>query len=76
MKLLQDLSFNEMKELAQQLSKDIPHIRVDFYYTGGKIYVGELTFFDSGGYLTFIPEEYNRILGDWIDLSMVHKTSC
>lgn len=67
--------FNEMKELAQQLSKGIPHIRVDFYYTGGQIYVGELTFFDSGGYLTFIPEEYNRILGDWIDLSIVHKTN-
>lgn len=60
--------FDKMKELAQQLSKNIPQIRVDFYYTGGQIYVGELTFFDSGGYLTFIPEKYNKILGDWIDL--------
>lgn len=58
--------FEEMKALASKLSKGIPHLRVDFYYTQGQIYVGELTFFDSGGYLRFEPDEYNKILGDWI----------
>lgn len=63
-----DLSpvFEEMKALASKLSKGIPHLRVDFYYTQGQIYVGELTFFDGGGYLRFEPDEYNKILGDWI----------
>ena len=56
----------EMKALASKLSKGIPHLRVDFYYTQSQIYVGELTFFDSGGYLRFKPDEYNKILGDWI----------
>lgn len=60
--------FDEMKVLASKLSNGLPHLRVDFYFTEGRIYVGELTFFDSGGYLSFIPEEYNKILGDWIKL--------
>lgn len=60
--------FEEMKLLAAKLSKDIPHLRVDFYYTQGQIYVGELTFFDSGGYLPFYPEDVNLMLGNWIKL--------
>lgn len=63
--------FEEMKVLAAKLSKDIPHLRVDFYYTQNKIYVGELTFFESGGYLPFYPEEINTLLGNWIDLSKI-----
>lgn len=64
-------AFDEMKCLASKLSCGVPHLRVDFYYTEGKIFVGELTFFDSGGYLSFIPEKYNKILGDWINLPKI-----
>lgn len=60
--------FEQMKELASVLSTGVPHLRVDFYYTNNQIYVGELTFSDSGGYVPFIPDEYNKILGDWIKL--------
>ena len=60
--------FEQMKELASILSAGIPHLRVDFYFTNNQIYVGELTFSDSGGYVPFIPEQYNKILGDWIHL--------
>lgn len=60
--------FEQMKEIASVLSADVPHLRVDFYYTNNQIYVGELTFSDSGGYVPFIPDEYNKILGDWIKL--------
>lgn len=60
--------FEKMKELASTLSEGVPHLRVDFYYTNNQIYVGELTFSDSGGYVPFVPDEYNQILGDWIKL--------
>jgi len=60
--------FEKMKELASILSKGVPHLRVDFYYEKGHIYVGELTFSDSGGYAPFIPDEYNYIMGDYIKL--------
>lgn len=61
-------NFNIMKDLARILSAGIPHLRVDFYEIGGKIYVGELTFSDGGGYASFDPESYNRIIGDWLVL--------
>ena len=38
------LNYDEMVELAEKLSKDIPFVRVDFYSIKGKIYFGEMTF--------------------------------
>lgn len=58
----------EMLELSARLSKGIPHIRVDWYYAEHQLYFGELTFFDAAGYDEFVPDEYNGILGSWIEL--------
>ena len=60
--------FDEMMSLSSMLSKDMPHVRVDWYYVQNQLYFGELTFFDASGFEDFEPEEYNRILGDWIKL--------
>ena len=60
--------FEEMKHLAQQLSKGIPHVRIDFYDVNGHIYFGEFTFFHYGGMTPFNPEEWDKIFGDWITL--------
>ena len=65
--------FEEMKTLAEKLSKDIPHVRVDFYNINGKIYFGELTFFHWSGLVPFEPEEWDYIFGSWIDLPKAHK---
>ena len=37
---------DEMLELSRILSKDIPQVRVDWYWSDGHLYFGELTFFD------------------------------
>ena len=58
----------EMLKIAEDLSKDFPHVRVDFYECNGKIYFGELTFFDSSGFGEFSPEKWNVIMGDKIQL--------
>lgn len=60
--------FEEMKAIAQKLSKDLPHLRVDFYYVNGKLYVGELTFYHCAGLVNIKPEKWNQIMGEWITL--------
>lgn len=60
--------FDEMKKIATILSQGFAHIRVDLYCSGGKVYFGELTFYDSSGYDNFSSEEWNKQCGDWIKL--------
>jgi hypothetical protein len=47
--------FDEMIRLAKILSRNILHIRVDFYEICGKVYFGELTFFPGSGLHRFMP---------------------
>ena len=62
--------WDEMLRLARNLSKDIPHVRVDFYIdVAGRIFFGELTFFHFSGLEKFEPDSYDTLLGSWIDLA-------
>ena len=60
--------FEEMKEIAAKLSQGMRHVRIDLYELNGRIYFGEYTFFHGGGFQLFEPEEWERRLGDWINL--------
>lgn len=60
--------FDEMKRFAEILGQDIPQVRVDFYEVNGKVYFGEMTFFHWSGMVPFVPEQWDKILGDWISL--------
>lgn len=62
------VSFEEMKQLAEVLSKGLPEVRVDFYDVGGKIYFGEMTLFHDCGFLSFHPDKWNFVFGDLIQL--------
>lgn len=66
-------NFELMRELAEKLSAGIPQLRVDFYEVDGKVYFGELTFFNRSGVVTFYPEEWNYTLGEWIKLPDYNK---
>lgn len=61
-------NFEKMKHLAEQLSKGIPHVRVDFYEVNGKVYFGELTFAHWSGLKPFNPDKWDKIFGDWIEI--------
>lgn len=60
--------FDEMKRIAEILSKNIPHVRVDLYNINGKIYFGEMTFAHWSGFVPFQPEEWDYIFGSWLVL--------
>lgn len=53
----------EMLELSKVLSKDFPHIRVDFFDTEEKLYVAELTLYTGGGYSLYDPQSFNEQMG-------------
>lgn len=60
--------FNEMKKIAEILSKNIPHLRVDFYLCDDKIYLGELTFYHFAGFTKFTPHKYEILFGSYLNI--------
>ena len=66
-------NYDEMFKYAEILAKDIPELRVDFYSINDKIYFGELTFFDSSGFLRFEPEDWDYKFGQMLDLSKLRE---
>lgn len=62
-------NFNQMVEIAEKLSSGMPHVRVDLYNVKGRIFFGEFTFFHGSGLSNFfIPKEWDKIFGNWIEL--------
>lgn len=57
------MNFNQMIEIAESLSKDIPYVRVDMNVVEEKIYFSEMTLYPGGGYSIFIPSEYDEYFG-------------
>ena len=62
---------DRMFELAEKLCVGLPHIRVDLYEVDGKIYFGELTFFQDSGYGANCLPETQLHWGSLINLNMV-----
>lgn len=61
-------TFEEMKAIASKLSDGFPHVRVDLYSCEGKVYFGEMTFFDSSGYDNMSSDEWDLKFGSWMVL--------
>ena len=63
------LQWDKMLSLARILSAGMPHVRVDFYIDANEnILFGELTFFHFSGFVEFEPEQYDLLLGSWLQL--------
>lgn len=62
------LNQKKMILFAEQFSKGIPFLRVDFYEIEGELYFGELTFLPASGFGRLVPEEWDYKLGEWIKL--------
>lgn len=60
--------FEKMIEIAEKLSQNMKHVRIDLYYCANKIYFGEITFFDGSGFDKIEPLEWDYRIGSWIEL--------
>ena len=59
-----------MRRIAKTLSVDFPFIRVDLYNIEEKIYFGELTFSPANGTDKYLPDKWDKILGEKYDLTL------
>lgn len=66
-------NLKKILELAKKIAKDHPFLRTDFYVINDKIYFGEITFFPEAGFGKFVPEEWDRKLGDMLKLPKEKK---
>ena len=66
-------AFEEMIKLSEFLAKGTIELRVDFYVCNGRIYFGELTFFDGGGFTKFDPESWDYTFGSELELPSIKK---
>jgi hypothetical protein len=64
-------NLNEMISIAEKLAAGFPYIRVDLYNVNGKIYCGELTFFQGSGFDKLSPYEKDLELGEKLDLKKI-----
>lgn len=58
----------EMLECSRKLAVGTISLRTDFYSINGKIYFGEITFYQEAGFVHFEHEEFAKKLGDQIKL--------
>ena len=68
-KIEKPLLFDQMKEYSKILSGPFDYCRVDLYEVQGKIYFGEITFYDNGGFNSLQPIETELLLGSWININ-------
>lgn len=55
--------FDEIIQIAEEVSKEFKYVRVDFYELDNKLYHGELTFHDGGGFERITPFDWDLKLG-------------
>jgi hypothetical protein len=66
-------SLEQMITMAEKIAVNIPFARIDFYDIEGNPYFGEVTFFPGDGFEEFNPEEWDSIMGGWLELPGIAK---
>lgn len=64
-------NLDTMIEVASTLSEGFPFLRVDLYNCDGRVIFGELTFHPAGSLKGITPAQYDRALGDLIDITRI-----
>jgi hypothetical protein len=57
------LNFAELRQVAEKLSEEFQHVRVDLYDENNRIRFGELTFYNASGYMRYEPDEFDYDVG-------------
>lgn len=58
----------EMIEVTERLARHFRYVRIDWYVVADKIYFGEVTFHHGGGDECIVPFEWDRKLGEKLQL--------
>lgn len=61
--------YDNMLEMARELSKDFPFVRVDFFVTNNRFYFAELTFTPSACMMPFNPKRYDIEWGNLLSIN-------
>ena len=61
-------NWDKMVEIAKELGRDFPFVRVDLYNINGKIYFSELTFTPAKGTLILDDDKCDFEMGEWLDI--------
>ena len=61
-------NLQEMIEIAECLSKGHAFLRVDLYNVNKNIYFSELTFYPASGLGRFTNDQYDKVLGSYLNL--------
>ena len=56
-------NLEKMKKIVAVLAEGFDHVRVDLYNADGKIYFGEMTFTNAGGFEKYYPDAMDYQLG-------------
>jgi len=67
-------NLNEMIQIAERLSVNLPFVRVDLYSLNNKMYFGEMTIYPGGGLERFTPDIYDKIFGNMLRLPLIKQT--
>jgi hypothetical protein len=60
-----------MIDISKELSKNKPFARIDLYNTVCGIRFGEITFFPVSGFIDFVDDQSDYLLGSWLRLPEV-----
>ena len=66
-------NYDRMVELARELSKDFPFVRVDLYNADGDIHFSEFTFVPTAGRMQVKPDSVLKEWGEWLTLPKKHR---
>lgn len=67
-------SFDELKRIALLLANGFPFVRIDLYEINKEVYFSEYTFFPSSGMQPYEPTEWDRKLGEMLDLPSISQS--
>lgn len=67
-KLEKPKEWEELISVCEKLSVGVPYLRVDCYIIDGQILFGEMTFYTWGGMMKIEPSEWDRKLGEMLEL--------
>ena len=57
-----------MTAIAEKLSAGTRFVRIDLFEVNNQVYFSEYTLYPGSGYMPFVPEEYDEIVGSWLEL--------